>query len=75
MPKTSRVRKLDVKIFLGEGILIKLPKDSELEKALPKLTDFVFEKENVRKFDDVHKLQLELKTICEDLLRLSIKKK
>jgi len=75
LPKTSKVRKLDAKLFLGEGILIKLPKDSELEKAFPKLTDFAFERENAKKFNDVHKLQIELKTICEDLLKISTKKK
>lgn len=57
------------------GILIKLPKDSELEKALPKLTDFVFERENTKKFNDLHKLQIELKTRCENLLNLSTEKK
>ena len=76
LPKIFEVKKwLSGKVFFGKGIVIHLDENSELLKAFPKLTDLVFDRKNSGNFNDTQKLQLELKSICEDLLKFSSKKK
>jgi hypothetical protein len=75
LPKLYDLKRvLSGRLFFGKGVVIKLDERSELLKAFPKLTDFVFDRNNIDKFNDAHKLQLELKSICEDLLKLEEKK-
>ena len=76
LPKLYELKRiLTGKIFFGRGHIIKLPEDSELIKSLPKLTDLVFDRKNSSKFNDTNKLQLELKSLSEDLLNIKNKKK
>ncbi|MBU2639111.1 MAG: hypothetical protein KKG75_00200 [Nanoarchaeota archaeon] len=76
LPKLYELKRiLTGKIFFGRGHVIKLPENSELIKSLPKLTDLVFDRKNSSEFDDANKLQLELKSLSEDLLNIKNKKK
>jgi len=76
LPKLYELKRiLTGKIFFGRGHVIKLQENSELIKSLPKLTDLVFDRKNSSEFDDANKLQLELKSLSEDLLNIKNKKK
>ena len=76
LPKLFELKRiLTGKVFFGRGHVIKLPENSELIKSLPKITDLVFDRKNSNKFNDVNKLQLELKSLIEDLLNIDSKKK
>lgn len=76
LPKLYEIKRwLSLKLFFGRGVAIHLDENSELLKAFPKLTDLVFDRNNSNKFNDTQKLQLELKSLCEDLLKFKNKKK
>jgi len=70
LPKLHELKnKVSLKLFFGKGAVIRLHEDSEFLKSFPKLMDFVFDQKNSDKFKDVYKLQLEMRTLFEDLMK------
>jgi hypothetical protein len=70
LPKLHELKKkVSLKLFIGKGAVIRLHDDSEFLKAIPKLMDFVFDQKNSTKFNDTYKLQLEMRTLFDDLMK------
>ena len=70
LPKLYKIKKyFNIKFFFRGGYIIKLDKDSEFINSFPKLMDLVFDRKNSDKFNDAYKLQLEMRSIFEDLMK------